>query len=80
MRTPEELAPIVERVASNPILMQKFLEVRGSDDKVRASAVIDEITRFAQSLDPSVTHSEGTRITVMLMQLVGHPRDGLGSA
>jgi hypothetical protein len=75
MRTQEQLAPIVQLVAKNAELMQQFREVIGSDDKERAGAVVDEIERFARSVDPTITHVDATSITVLLMKMVGHPGD-----
>ncbi|HMM88940.1 hypothetical protein [Bradyrhizobium sp.] len=76
MRTQAELAPIAQRVAANPGLMRKFRTVIGSEDQAQASSVIDEITNFAQGGDPTVTPAEGVRITVVLMGMIGHPKDG----
>ena len=75
MRTLEELMPIALQAAQNTELMQKFRGVIGSDDKERASAVTDEVERFAQSVDPTVTPVDATSITVLLMKIVGHPGD-----
>jgi hypothetical protein len=72
MRTLEELQPLVQRSADNPNIMRQYREAVGSEDRVRATALIDAITEFAQSIDPTVTHVEGVRITVGLMKMVGH--------
>ena len=72
MRTLEELHPLVQRSADNPEIMRLYREAVGSEDRVRATAVIDAITEFAQSIDPTVTQVEGVRITVGLMKMVGH--------
>jgi hypothetical protein len=74
MRTQEELMPLAMQVAKNADLMDRFRAVIGSEDKGRASEMIDEVTRFAQSLDASITVPEGTRIVVVLMNVVGHQR------
>jgi hypothetical protein len=74
MRTQEELTPLALRVMENAELIQQFRAVIGSEDRQRADDVIDQITRYAQSLDSSITVPEGTRIVVVLMNLVGHPR------
>jgi hypothetical protein len=73
MRTLEELHPLVQRAAENPELMKQFREAIGSEDQARATAVIDAIAEFAQSIDPTVTQVEAVRITVGLMKMVGHP-------
>ena len=72
MRTLEELQPLVQRSADNPDIVRQYREAVGSEDRVRATALIDAITEFAQSIDPTVTHVEGVRITVGLMKMVGH--------
>ena len=72
MHTLEELQPLVQRSADNPAIMRQYREAVGSEDRVRATALIDAITEFAQSIDPTVTHVEGARITVGLMKMVGH--------
>jgi hypothetical protein len=72
MRTLEELQPLVQRSADNPAIMRQYREAVGTEDRVRATALIDAITEFAQSIDPTVTHVEGVRITVGLMKMVGH--------
>jgi hypothetical protein len=72
MRTQEELTPIALQVAENLVLMRQFQAAIGSEDKQLAGEVVDQITRHAQSLDSSITGPEGTRIVVILMNLVGH--------
>lgn len=76
MRTQNELAPIARKVAADNGLMQKFQEVLGSEDRERASSLIDEITQCAQSIDPTVSAAEGVRIVVVLMGMVEHPKGG----
>jgi hypothetical protein len=73
-RTMEELRPLALRVTQNASLMERFHSAFGSGDKKLASEVTDEITRFVQSLDPSVTASEGAGIIVLLMTLSDHPK------
>jgi hypothetical protein len=70
-RSQEELKLLALRVTENAALMQRFHSVIGSDDKARASEVMDEITRYVQSIDPSISVSEGTTIVVLLMKIVG---------
>jgi hypothetical protein len=77
MRTLEELNPLVQRAAENPEIMKLYREAVGSEDQVRAAAVIDAITEFAQSIDPTVTQVEAVRITVGLMKMIGHPGEAL---
>jgi hypothetical protein len=74
MRAQEELTRIALRLAENADLMQRFRAVIGSEDKERAGEMIDEVTRLAQSLEPSITVPEGTLIVVALMKMVGHPK------
>lgn len=73
MRTQEELTPLALRIIENAELMQQFRAVMGSEDKERAEAVVDEITKYAQTLDPTINVSEGIRIVLNLMRIVGHP-------
>jgi hypothetical protein len=75
MRSQEELTPLALRVAQNAALMQRFRAVIGSEDKDQGLRVIDEVTKYAQSLDPSISVPEGTHIVVVLMNLIGHPGD-----
>jgi hypothetical protein len=75
MKTQEELIPLASRIAENAALMQRFRAVIGSEDKEQGLRVIDEVTKYAQSLDPSISVPEGTSIVVLLMNLVGHPGD-----
>ena len=72
MRTSEELYPLVQRSADNPEIMRLYRGAVGSEDRVRANALIDAITKFAQTIDPSITPEEGVRITVGLMKMIGH--------
>jgi len=72
MRTSEELYPLVQRSADHPEIMRLYRGAVGSEDRVRANALIDAITRFARTIDPSITPEEGIRITVGLMKMVGH--------
>ena len=73
MRTQEELTPIALHVATNAELMVRFRDVIGSEDKERASKLLDEVTTCARNLDATITVSEGTRIVVLLMKMVSHP-------
>ena len=51
--------------------MERFHSAFGSGNKKLASEVTDEITRFAQGIDPTVTISEGAGIVVVLMKIAG---------
>jgi hypothetical protein len=74
MRTTEELEPLALRIAENAELMHRFRAVFGSEDRYRGEAIANEIATYARTLDSTVTHPEGTRIVVILMNLVGHPK------
>jgi hypothetical protein len=71
MRTQEELMPLALRIAGNDALMRRFLAGMGSGDRSLGSDVMDEVTRYAQHLDSSITVPEGTRIVVLLMKIAG---------
>jgi hypothetical protein len=49
----------------------------GSEDESRARAMVDEVRDFARTFDPTITHPEGTSITVILMKIT---RDERGEA
>jgi hypothetical protein len=74
-RAQRGLVPIALRIPKNVDLMRRFRAVIGSEDKERASKMIDEVRSFAQGLDASVTHPEGARTVVVLMKMVGYPED-----
>lgn len=74
LKTQEELTPLASRVAENAALMQRLRAVIGSGDKSLGWDVMEEITRYAQSLDPSITPSDGTTIVLILMKTVSHPK------
>jgi hypothetical protein len=71
MRTQEQLMPLALRVAENVKLMQRFHSVMGSGDEDLGADVMEEVSRYAQSLDPNMSAPEGTRIVVLLMKIVG---------
>jgi|EndMetStandDraft_5_1072996.scaffolds.fasta_scaffold298283_2 hypothetical protein len=77
MRSLEELTPVAKKVASNRDLMQKFRDAMGSEDESRARAIVDEVRDLARTFDPTITHPEGTSITVILMKIT---RDERGEA
>ena len=72
MRTQEDLRPLALRISENAELMQRFRAAIGSEDEDQAREVLYEVTAYAQSLDPSITGPEGTRVVVVLMNIVGH--------
>jgi hypothetical protein len=76
MRTQEELTPIAHKLLDDAGLMQRFREMIGSEDRERARAVFDEVTHVAESIDPTITYSEGTRLVVVLMKLIGIGQTG----
>jgi hypothetical protein len=75
-RTMEELEPLAKRVAENPVLMERFRAVVGSNDRQRTAETTQEIIRYAQELDPNVTFDEGTSIAFVLLKLVNNERGG----
>jgi hypothetical protein len=68
-RSAQELEPIAHQVAQNAELMERLRKARGSKDQALGSQVMDEITRHAQSLDPTITFSDATRIFVILIKM-----------
>jgi hypothetical protein len=73
MRSPEDLEPIVQRVAANPEVMKKFQAAAGSEDDALAEAAIEAVFAFAKTIDSGVTRVEATRVTVALMKMMGRP-------
>jgi hypothetical protein len=69
MRSQAELAPIAGRLAENSDMMKRFKEKIGTD-RQRANELIDEIRVAARELDSTITHAEGTRITLILLGMV----------
>jgi hypothetical protein len=74
MRSLEELTPIARKVALNRELMQRFRDVMGSENQDRARAMVDEVRNFARTLDPTITYSEGAKITIILMEITRDQR------
>jgi hypothetical protein len=66
-RNTDELEPLAKRVAENSALMERFRAVVGSNDEQRAADITQEITKYAQELDPNVTYDEGTSIALVLL-------------
>lgn len=75
LRSEEELRALALRIAENSELMQRFRSVVGSNDERLTGRVMHEVREYAQSLDPSVTLSEGTRLALALMNLLGPVKD-----
>ena len=78
MRSREELTPIATRLAENGDLLERFKEVQGTD-RERANKLISEVTSRAQELDPTITDTEGVRISLLLMGMfsgAGRAPDG----
>ena len=75
LRSEEELKALASRIAENSELMQRFRSVVGSNDERLTGRVMHEIREYAQSLIPSVTFSEGTRLALALLNSLGPVRD-----
>src|SRR5262245_40274923 len=69
-RSAEELESISGRVAENAALMERFRAARGSGNEALGRDIMDEVVRYAQSLDPTINYSDGTRIVVILMKIM----------
>lgn len=65
-RTLEQLRPLAERVAKNEAIMLRFYQARGSDNEELARKTVDEIRNYAQTLDPTVSYTEGAAIVLAL--------------
>jgi hypothetical protein len=74
-RTESELQSIVIRVSQNAALMQRFRSTFGSENRDLAREVSQEITRYAQELDSTVTFDEGTTIVLALLKMAGLSSD-----
>jgi hypothetical protein len=66
MRSNSELEPLAQQVAANASLMNKFRATIGCDDEPRTRAMVDEVRNYARSIDPALTHAEGTTLAVLL--------------
>jgi len=71
-RTAKELEPIAEQVAENAAVMERFRAAIGSNNNALGREVMDEVTEYAQKVDPTISVSEGTRITAILLRKLGH--------
>ena len=66
MRSAVELEPLLRQVAENVCLMKKLHATVGCGDKARVHAMIDEVRNYARSIDPKLTHAEGTTVFLFL--------------
>jgi hypothetical protein len=76
VRTDEELRPLAQRIVENPELILQFRSAIGSNDEDRTAKAMHKVREYAQSLDPSVTFREGTRLVLLLLKMLGYAEDG----
>jgi hypothetical protein len=50
--------------------MERLRAALGSGNEALGRDIMDEVTRYAQSLDPTIAYSDGTRIVVTLMKMM----------
>jgi hypothetical protein len=72
LRELDELLPLAKLIGENAELMGRLRAAAGAENKELARNVIDEITRYAQTLDPSVTTVDGNSLTIILMKMIRH--------
>jgi hypothetical protein len=75
LRSEEELRALALRIAENLELMQRFRSAVGSNDEHLTGRVMHEVREYAQSLDPTVTFNEGTRLALALLNSLGPMKD-----
>ena len=75
LRSEEELKALALRIAENSELMQRFRSAVGSNDERLSGRVMHEVREYAQSLNSSVTFSEGTRLALALLNSLGPVKD-----
>jgi hypothetical protein len=75
LRSEEELRALALRIAENSELMERFRSAVGSNDERLTGRVMHEVREYAQSLDPTVTFSEGTRLALALLNSLGPVKD-----
>jgi len=75
VRTREQLKDIVDQVAANEPLIDLIRSSLGSGNAALGFQVMEEVAKFAQSVDPTINNSEGTRIVVAILQRLGHFKD-----
>jgi hypothetical protein len=76
VRTDEELRPLAQRIVENPELILQFRAAIGSNDEDQTAKAMHKVREYAQSLDPSVTFREGTRLVLLLLKMLGYSGDG----
>ena len=69
-RSVEELEPLARQILENAELIKRFREVRGSDNEDAARQVVYDVGDYAETIDPTVSHVEKTRLTLALMNLI----------
>src|ERR1700754_123383 len=75
LRSEEELKALARRIAENSEWMPRFRSAVGSNDERLTGRVMHEVREYAQSLDPGVTFSEGTRLALALLNSLGPVKD-----
>ena len=66
----KELEPVARQILLDRSLVQRFRDVVGSENDDRCREMVDEVRRIAQSIDPSISYSEGAIVTLCLMQIL----------
>ncbi len=72
MRTRQQLEGLADQIEQNEQLMKRIKASLGSGDEALGWQVMDELTKFAQSIDPSIIHAEGTRLMVIILRRLKH--------
>lgn len=72
MRTTQELQSLADQIEQNEQLMKRIKASLGSGDELLGWQVMDELTKFAQSIDPSIIPAEGTRLMVIILRRLKH--------
>ena len=76
-RIEKQLIPIADRVEENIELMQRLRATIGSENRALARQAILDVTRYAQTLDPTISVPEGTTVTVILLKKIGHFKESI---
>jgi hypothetical protein len=71
-RSQAELEPLARRISENGELMSRLRAAAGSENENLAREIAHDITKYAQSLDPTIGTPEGTRIVLILGTMIGH--------
>ena len=74
-RRPEELEPIVTKLAENAVLVERFRSVTGSERRDLVEEVLRQIIEFAKTIDPSIGVIEGSELMVLLGAKLRHSGD-----